>query len=102
MPATLKHENWGRLEDGRLHRAEVHWYEAHGIGRKGMKIKRLLDRASPMSHETPPHFGVCIRNQGCEDFQLLKLYPILPDQTAESAGLLRVADDSGEDYLYPA
>ena len=32
-----------RLESGRICRAEVHWYEAHGIGRKKMKIKRLLD-----------------------------------------------------------
>jgi hypothetical protein len=24
-------------------RAEVHWYEAHGVGKKGMKIKRFLD-----------------------------------------------------------
>jgi hypothetical protein len=32
-----------RLESGRLCRAEVHWYEAHGIGRKRLKIKRLLD-----------------------------------------------------------
>lgn len=32
-----------RLGDGRLCRAEVHWYEAHGIGRKRLKIKRLFD-----------------------------------------------------------
>ena len=32
-----------RLSNGQVHRAEVHWYEAHGIGRKEMKIKRLLD-----------------------------------------------------------
>ena len=32
-----------RLESGRICRAEVHWYEAHGIGRKKMKIKRLLE-----------------------------------------------------------
>ena len=32
-----------RLDDGSLRSAEVHWYEAHGIGRKKMKIKRLLD-----------------------------------------------------------
>jgi len=31
-----------RLETGRIHRAELHWYEAHGIGRKKMKIKRFL------------------------------------------------------------
>lgn len=32
-----------RLVDGAEHRAEVHWYEAHGVGRKEMKIKRFLD-----------------------------------------------------------
>jgi hypothetical protein len=31
------------LANGRRHRAEIHWYEAHGIGRKAFKIKRLLD-----------------------------------------------------------
>ena len=33
-----------RLVDGTIVRAELHWYEAHGIGRKHLKIKRLLDR----------------------------------------------------------
>jgi hypothetical protein len=32
-----------RLQSGRICNAEVHWYEAHGIGRKKMKIKRFLD-----------------------------------------------------------
>lgn len=32
-----------RLASGRVRRAEVHWYEAHGVGRKGWKIKRFLD-----------------------------------------------------------
>jgi hypothetical protein len=31
-----------RLADGTIRRAEVHWYEAHGIGRKELKIKRFL------------------------------------------------------------
>jgi len=31
-----------RLADGTMRRAEVHWYEAHGIGRKELKIKRFL------------------------------------------------------------
>lgn len=31
-----------RLPDGSVCRAEVHWYEAHGIGRKELKVKRLL------------------------------------------------------------
>jgi hypothetical protein len=32
-----------RLESGVIRQAEVHWYEAHGIGRRKMKIKRFLD-----------------------------------------------------------
>ena len=31
-----------RLPNGRIREAELHWYEAHGIGRKEFKIKRLL------------------------------------------------------------
>lgn len=32
-----------RLPDGVVRRAEVHWYEATGIGRREMKIKRIID-----------------------------------------------------------
>jgi hypothetical protein len=32
-----------RLDDGTELRAEVHWYEAHGVGRKDFKIKKHLD-----------------------------------------------------------
>jgi hypothetical protein len=32
--------------NGPLRHAEVHWYEAHGIGKRDVKIKRYLDRAS--------------------------------------------------------
>jgi hypothetical protein len=31
-----------RLSDGAVHLAEIHWYEAAGIGRKEFKIKNLL------------------------------------------------------------
>ena len=30
------------LPDGMICKAEVHWYEAHGIGKKEIKIKRIL------------------------------------------------------------
>jgi hypothetical protein len=32
-----------RLVNGNVRKAEVHWYEAHGVGRRKMKIKRFLD-----------------------------------------------------------
>jgi hypothetical protein len=32
-----------KLENGHLRSAEVHWYEAHGVGKRKMKIKRFVD-----------------------------------------------------------
>ncbi len=32
-----------RLASGRVRKAELHWYEAHGIGRREIKRKRYLD-----------------------------------------------------------
>jgi len=32
-----------RLTNGRIRRAELHWYEAHGIGKKEIKRKRYMD-----------------------------------------------------------
>jgi hypothetical protein len=39
----LKGTTLVRLPDDTVCNAEVHWYEAHGIGRKEIKVKRLLD-----------------------------------------------------------
>ena len=40
-----KRKGSGRIElsNGQLRQAELHWYEAHGMGRKELKIKRLID-----------------------------------------------------------
>ncbi len=32
-----------RFPNGEVRRAELHWYEAHGVGRRKMKVKRVLD-----------------------------------------------------------
>lgn len=48
------------------------------------------------------HFVVCVQNEDCEDLELRKLYQVLPDEAAAADGLLRIVDESGEDYLYPA
>ncbi len=39
----LKGEAMVRLTDGGIRRAELHWFEAHGIGKRKMRIKRFLD-----------------------------------------------------------
>jgi hypothetical protein len=33
-----------RLADGTIYTAELHWYEAHGIGKKEVRIKHLMER----------------------------------------------------------
>ncbi len=32
-----------KLRSGNIRSAEIHWYEAHGVGKKKMKIKRFVD-----------------------------------------------------------
>ena len=32
-----------RLADGTIRLAEVHWYEAHGVARKELKVKRIIE-----------------------------------------------------------
>jgi hypothetical protein len=39
----LKGDALIRLQTGKVRKAEVHWYEAHGIGKREMKRKRYLE-----------------------------------------------------------
>jgi len=56
-----------------------------------------------MVAKTPLQFVVCLRNDGYEaSLEPRKLYQTLPDKEAESHKMLRVVDESGEDYLFPA
>jgi hypothetical protein len=47
-------------------------------------------------------FAICVRNEGAEDLEIRKIYQILPDARAAKDDYVRVIDESGEDYLYPA
>jgi hypothetical protein len=48
-------------------------------------------------------FVVCVKNRGYKvSLELRKIYQALPDAEAEAHGSVRVIDESGEDYLYPA
>jgi hypothetical protein len=49
------------------------------------------------------HFVVCVRNDDYPaSLELRKLYPVLEDAFAAQHEMLRVVDESGEDYLYPS
>ena len=57
-----------------------------------------------MSQKKPAFkFAVCIKNEDYEaSLELHKIYRVLADKDAEVDGDIRVIDESGEDYLYPA
>ena len=47
-------------------------------------------------------FAVCVANDEYDDLEVWKVYQVLPDAKAAVVGCIRVIDESGEDYLYPA
>ena len=50
-----------------------------------------------------PHFAVCINNTDYSaSLELHKIYRVIPDEDAAKDGDIRIVDESGEDYLYPA
>ena len=50
----------------------------------------------------PRELAVCVMNTGYPaSLELRKIYEMLPDPKAAAHGLIRVIDESGEDYLYP-
>ena len=46
-------------------------------------------------------FVVCVKRDAGIDLEFRKVYEVLPDDSASPEDLLRVVDESGEDYLYP-
>jgi hypothetical protein len=55
------------------------------------------------AENTEPRFAICVRNDGHEDdLKVRTVYRILPDESAARSGYIRVIDETGEDYLYPA
>ena len=47
-------------------------------------------------------FVVCVKNRGfAASLELRKVYRVVPDPAAEGHRLMRVVDESGEDYLFP-
>lgn len=54
------------------------------------------------SHLAEKHFAICVRNDGyLASLELRKLYVVLDDTFADEHQMIRIIDESGEDYLYP-
>lgn len=54
-----------------------------------------------MKQDLHIHFAVCLNNQGYEaSLDVGKLYRIIEDEQAEANELIRIIDESGEDYAF--
>jgi len=55
------------------------------------------------AQKQPAHFVVCLNNDGYKaSLEVGKLYRFIPDGEASAHGLVRVVDESGEDYTFSA
>ena len=62
---------------------------------KSTSLKRAKARS--------PRFVICVENEGYEaSLEPRKLYEVLADADARKHDQIRIVDESGEDYLYPA
>lgn len=82
--------------------------ERRPIGMKRMALARKNSRSSSVSRAEPglrqvrSSYVVCVRNPGYRaSLELRKIYRRIADTWAHSHGLIRIVDESGEDYLYP-
>jgi hypothetical protein len=65
--------------------------------RKKLKLKNIWGKVMK------DKFLLCVDNEGYKaSLELRKLYENIPDKEAERSGQVRIIDESGEDYLYPA
>ena len=52
---------------------------------------------------TQSRFAVCIENKAYpDDLKVRTIYQVLPDESPAKSNYIRVVDETGEDYLYPA
>lgn len=55
-----------------------------------------------MAKAQSKHLVVCLENEGyAASLEKRKIYVALPDTDADRQGLIRIVDESGEDYQYP-
>jgi len=70
---------------------------------KRMGSAKRNSKSNGSSTNKSARYVVCIHNAGYPvSLETRKLYRLVPDSAAEKQNLIRVIDESGEDYLYPA
>jgi hypothetical protein len=87
-----------RLPNGNLRRVELHLVRGPRHRQTGLQDQGLLGQAMKRQAK---QFALCLENAGNEASLILgKVYRILPDARAAKDDLVRIVDESGDDYLF--
>jgi hypothetical protein len=88
-----------RYANGLVREVELHWHEAHGIGKRLAKGQAHIQTMSDRKH-----FVICIENGDGEydgAIDIRRIYETVEPESNDPEELIRVIDEQGEDYLYP-
>ena len=73
-----------------------------GLGAETGRSSDALDRTMKTARKSN-QYVICVNNEGNPaSLEVRKVYQCLPPQTGDPKSMIRVIDESGEDYLYPA
>ncbi|BAQ60372.1 hypothetical protein GM3708_778 [Geminocystis sp. NIES-3708] len=71
------------------------------LAKKRLKLKLFWSK--DMLNNNQKKIAICIKNDDyLASLEIRKIYQVLPDEKAQQLNMLRIIDESEEDYLYPA
>jgi hypothetical protein len=64
--------------------------------------EHYIDEIMSKHEQSPTKFAICIQSDDDDLLTPRMIYQVLPDESAGKSNYIRVVDNEGEDYLYPA
>ena len=99
-------KGWGWVEaSGHLHTATARAIigtDAIRNRRRNYRHRNHCDQQMPKHQKPGPRFAICIHSDDPDLLTPRMIYEVLPDESAAKSKYIRVVDNEGEDYLYPA
>jgi|SRR4051812_33031146 hypothetical protein len=85
----------------------VRYTQLNCTGMKHMGLVKKNTKSNGSSPKKQPRgvsqYAICVKNDDyAASLEVRKLYQIVPDKSSNALGLIRIIDESGESYLYPA
>lgn len=102
-PRTSRpHQATRSLKGGLNLGTQTKWHSTQG-GRDARRPREERARQSMANQNKTAQFVICINNGGyVDDLKVRTVYQLLPDKSAAKSNYIRIIDETGEDYLYPA